>query len=318
MSQHAPPTDDGKQAHDSIPSSHEGAHQEMQLPTLVFLIPYPPLRDTVRRKHGSTPFLIYAPLRQRLTKPAEGQKESIPHKAMRKWQTEETKAEEKGSGFKAKTVKLIGKGMSATKNSGIEFLVRTPKKDNFKELRIFYPSSYPPENMQSDFRALLKSLKRGARRNSIIATALMPFALAFDTLTFIPGPFEITTVWAATSWTGSARATSIANGVNSEKVPIILVSTASMSALTFRLHELCWHQRPDAVAPALTHETPKRGAELANVLLECLKGQLGEELGDADVERDRRRLGADIEAILTKAAKEWGKSIKRGTEKAPT
>ena len=64
-------------------------------------------------------------------------------------------------------------------------------------------------------------------------------------------------------------------------------------------------------------ETPKRGAELANVLLECLKGQLGDELGDADVELDRRRLGKDIEGILAKAAKEWAKTIKRGT-RAPS
>jgi hypothetical protein len=325
MSQHTHPNDDGKPTHDSIHSPLPGEaseemrgemHEEMGDPTIVFLIPYPHLKDTASRKHDSAPFLIYAPLQQRLVKPAKGEKESLPHKAMRKWQTEEVNAEEKGTGLKAKTVKLIGKGMSATKNSGIEFLVRTPKKDRFKELRIFYPSGYPPENMQSDFTALIKHLKRGARKNSIIATTLMPFALAFDTITFIPGPFEITTVWAASSWTGTARATSIANGLNSQKVPIILVSTTLISALTFRLHELCWHQRPDAVAPASMQETPKRGAELAGVLLDCLKGQLGEELENVDVERDRRRLGSDVESILAKAAKEWGKSITR--KKAPT
>jgi len=307
---------DVKQAPGALPSSPpEEAHEEMPEPTVVFLIPFPPLRDTVYRKEDSTPFLIYAPVQRRLVKPAEGQKESLAHKATRKWQTEEVKAGEKKTGFKAKAVKLIGKGMSATKNSGIEFLVRTPKKDKFTELRIFYPSDYPTENMQNDFTALLKHLKRGARKNSIISTALVPFALAFDTLTFIPGPFEITTVWAASSWTGSARASSIANGLNSQKVPIVLVSTASMSALTFRLHELCWHERVDAVAPPSAGQIPGRGAELARVLLDSLKGQFGEELENVDVEQDHRRLGRDIEAILAKAAKEWGKSIKRVTKK---
>jgi hypothetical protein len=115
-----------------------------------------------------------------------------------------------------------------------------------------------------------------------------------------------------TTGTGTARATSIAKSVNSEKVPIVLISAASMSGLTFRLHELCWHEKPEAVAPALTDDTPKRSAELACVLLDCLEGQLGEELDKADVEQDRMRLGNDIEAILAKAAKEWGKSVKRG------
>jgi hypothetical protein len=78
----------------------------MQQPTIVFLIPYPPLRNTVHRKNNSAPFLIYAPLQQRLAKPPEGQKESLPHKARRKWEAEEKQAEEKKTGFKAKTIKV--------------------------------------------------------------------------------------------------------------------------------------------------------------------------------------------------------------------
>ena len=120
MSQHVLPTDDSKQALDPTPSSSQRGSseqsQQTQQPTVVFLIPYPPLRDTVHRKHDSPPFLIYAPLQQKLVKPAEGQKESLPHKAMRKWQSEETKAEAKGTGFKAKAVKVYTHH-SITKNT---------------------------------------------------------------------------------------------------------------------------------------------------------------------------------------------------------
>ena len=75
---------------------------------------------------------------------------------------------------------LIGKGMSMTKNSGIEFLVRTPKEEKLGEIRILYPDSYAQESLKEDFTKLIKQTKKGARKSSVIATALTPFALAFD------------------------------------------------------------------------------------------------------------------------------------------
>jgi hypothetical protein len=103
MSQHT----HGKLAHESMPSMSQGeTHEDTQQPTIVFLIPYPPLRNAFHRKKDSPPFLIYAPLQKLLVKPAKGEKESLPHKAMRKWETEEKNAQEKGTGFKAKSIKV--------------------------------------------------------------------------------------------------------------------------------------------------------------------------------------------------------------------
>ncbi len=70
-----------------------------------------------------------------------------------------------------------------------------------------YPANYPVETLKEDFSALVKQTKNSARKSSIVATGLAPFALVFDTFTFIPGPFEVCCVWAASSWIGTSRAT---------------------------------------------------------------------------------------------------------------
>ncbi|TFK53718.1 hypothetical protein OE88DRAFT_1273728 [Heliocybe sulcata] len=104
-------------------------------PTVALLIPFPkPLHATEKQLAKLPPFVLYAPLAAPLRKPEEGDKEGLAHKAQRKWQEEEREAREKGKGFKAKAVGLISKGMSATKNSRIEFLVRTPNKKKLKEV----------------------------------------------------------------------------------------------------------------------------------------------------------------------------------------
>lgn len=70
--------------------------------------------------------------------------------------------------------------MSLTKNSGIEFLVRTPKKEKLGEIRLLFPSAYPQDSLKEDFNKLIHQTKKGARKSSVIATAMTPFALAFD------------------------------------------------------------------------------------------------------------------------------------------
>jgi len=67
-----------------------------------------------------------------------------------------------------------------TKNSGIEFLTRTPNKKKLKEIRLLFPDSYPAEKLKEDFNTLIKQTKKGARKSSLIATTLAPFALVFD------------------------------------------------------------------------------------------------------------------------------------------
>ena len=84
-----------------------------------------------------------------------------------------------------------------TKTSGIDFLTRTPNKKKLKEvrttlrirsestqyapqIRLMYPSDYPADQLKEDFNKLILQTKAGARKSSIIATTLVPFALVFD------------------------------------------------------------------------------------------------------------------------------------------
>ncbi|KZT71868.1 hypothetical protein DAEQUDRAFT_763366 [Daedalea quercina L-15889] len=293
---------------------------ESEHPTVALLVPFPQLLRPPSKKNAKVPpFLMYAPLAAPLPPPKEGEKQSWKDKAVRKWQKEEAEAREKKTGFKAKAVGLISKGMSATKNSRIEFLVRTPNKKKLMELRFLYPNSWPAENVRQEFTELVKSAKKGAILNGVISTCLAPFALAFDTLTFIPGPFEITAVWSASSWTGAARATGIANRVTSSSLPINFTPVPGLDVLRARMHELCWAVAPRGAipppgqgsggVPLLAGEPAagvKRGPELAGVVLEVFRAH-GEDM--SDVQTDRMVVAQDLERCMKKAAKEWAKAI---------
>ncbi|ETW79432.1 hypothetical protein HETIRDRAFT_322254 [Heterobasidion irregulare TC 32-1] len=235
--------------------------------------------------------------------------------------------------------------MSVTKNSRIELFVRTPGKKKLRELRLFYPSNFPTDNLQARFNALLKAAKSGAIKQGVIATGLLPFVLAFDVLTFVTGPFETNAVWAASSWTGAARATAITNGVTSSTIPPAFVPDARLDPVSYRLQEVCWNRAPRGLVPTPRHRaaaaadtakgnlevdadskragepgpgpsTPapavvvvaKRGGELAALVLELLGEQLGGDL--SGVETDRRLVAEDLEKMLDKGAKEWVKALR--------
>jgi len=285
---------------------------EASHPTVALLIPFPPtLRPPSKKNSKVPPFMIYAPLAAPLPPLKEGEKDSWTNKAVRKWQNEEKEAREKGTGFKAKAVGLISKGMSATKNSRIEFLVRTPNKKKLKELRFVYPSSWSADHVREEFTQLVKSAKKGAIMNGVIATSIAPFALAFDCLTFVPGPFEITAVWSASSWTGAARATGIANRITSSELPISFSPDPHLDLLRFRMHELCYQRvRGGTVSPPSWDSSVggpvKRGPDLAGAVLEVFRTH-GEDM--SDMEMDRRLVAQDLEQCMKKAAKEWQKAI---------
>ncbi|KAH9833281.1 uncharacterized protein C8Q71DRAFT_774876 [Rhodofomes roseus] len=293
---------------------------EADHPTVALLIPFPTLLRPPSKKDAKVPpFLMYAPLAAPLPPPKEGEKQSWKDKAVRKWQKEETEAREKKTGFKAKAVGLISKGMSATKNSRIEFLIRTPNKKKLKELRFLYPKSWPAENVRQEFTELVKAAKKGAIMNGVISTCLAPFALAFDTLTFIPGPFEITAVWSASSWTGAARATGIANRVTSSSLPINFAPVPELDVLRTRMHEMCWAVAPRGAIPPPGQGTGgaplvagehvagiKRGPELAGAALEVFRAH-GEDM--SDLQTDRTIVAEDLERCMKKAVKEWVKAI---------
>ncbi|KZT18074.1 hypothetical protein NEOLEDRAFT_1143865 [Neolentinus lepideus HHB14362 ss-1] len=211
-------------------------------PTVALIIPFPrPLRATDKQLKKLPPFVLYAPLAAPVTKPPEGEKEGLAHKAQRKWQEEEREAREKGTGFKAKAAGL----------------------------RMIYPASYSADDIKTLFTDLIKKAKAGAIRNSIISTAMLPFVLAFDIFTFISGvrpsttpylyanlnpylraasnplppysqPFEINAVWAASSWAGAAQASAISSRITSDKLPLSFSPDAALDIAAYRMWEICW------------------------------------------------------------------------------
>ena len=104
--------------------------------------------------------------------------------------------------------------------------------------------------------------------------------------------------------------------MTSEKVSLNFAATDKLDPLTFRLHEIVAHRaaKGSATLPKWTGGgTPQRGPELANIILQLLQEQLGQDLSAYDT--DKSRLAEDIEDILQKAAKEWTKDTKEYDEK---
>jgi hypothetical protein len=96
-----------------------------------YLIPLPkPRLKGVNAADIPTRFVIYTPPPPPLSKPAPGEKESHWHKTQRKWQEDVRKATISNAsavtwkGVKAKATRAIGKGVSMTKTSNLEFLDR--------------------------------------------------------------------------------------------------------------------------------------------------------------------------------------------------
>jgi len=122
--------------------------------------------------------------------------------------------------------------------------------------------------------------------------------------------FEITAVWAASSVTGAQRASSIASGITSESVPLGFIPEANLNPIAYRLHELCWKEGKKGLftAPIWNGEgSPKRGTELADIIIADLRQHLGEEVRTVDL--DRTRIAEDLEEQLKKASKEYTKAV---------
>ncbi|KAF2809952.1 uncharacterized protein BDZ99DRAFT_462584 [Mytilinidion resinicola] len=98
---------------------------------MAYLIPFPkPRLQGVDPAKVPNRFLVYTPPTPPLSKPAPGEKESKWHKTQRTWQEDVRKATMSNAsgatwkGFKAKTTRAIGRGVSMTKTSNLEFLDR--------------------------------------------------------------------------------------------------------------------------------------------------------------------------------------------------
>ncbi|KAM0755820.1 hypothetical protein T439DRAFT_320528 [Meredithblackwellia eburnea MCA 4105] len=287
-----------------------GSPDIAQQPTITFIIPFPEAPSSCTAK--LPPFLLYAPLAAALKAPEEGEKEKLTKKVERKWQEEERSAKdavsEGNANWKQKGIGFVSKAASWTKNSRVEFLNRTPSAANLKELKVIFPSSMPPDGLQDKFTAVLKAERAAAIRNGVIATVALPFVFVFDTLTFIPGPFELNTLYMVASWTGASRAASISNGVSSNKVAVSFLPDTRLEQIAHRLHQVCWENRKPEVPmekPHWFHEDPPLvGVELAALVLALINVHL--DLGACEqYERNLERLSQDLEDVLLKGAKEW-------------
>ena len=112
-------------------SSETLAHSREPGKLTAYLIPLPkPRLKGVNAADIPTRFVIYTPPPPPLSKPAPGEKESHWHKTQRKWQEDVRKATISNAsavtwkGVKAKATRAIGKGVSMTKTSNLEFLDR--------------------------------------------------------------------------------------------------------------------------------------------------------------------------------------------------
>ncbi|KAH7099840.1 hypothetical protein BKA62DRAFT_708978 [Auriculariales sp. MPI-PUGE-AT-0066] len=280
--------------------------------TVVFAIPLPELPFGMSEKKAASlpPFVLYALPPAPLKRPDEGEKESIVNKAHRTWQEKEREARKDDTTIKNKAIGFISRAMSYTKSSKIEFLGRTHAQ--MEELRVIYPASFPAHNIQEMFTKMIAAVKAAAMRNAVISTAVLPVVFVFDTLTFIPGPFEINAVFAAASWTGAARASSITNGIVGGKLPVNFESDDRLDSLVHRLHiiarEEAQYKVPMAIAEWPHAEPPMEGIELVHLLKAIVTNHLGldaHEKYDPDNENCLR----DIEENLRKGAKEWLSAI---------
>ncbi|KAH8915166.1 hypothetical protein BT69DRAFT_1325530 [Atractiella rhizophila] len=295
--------------------------EEDPIPTVAFAIPFPEAPGaSAENRAKAPPFVLYSPAEAHFEAPEEGEKESMVRMAQRKWQETQREAKEalkkEATGekiaVKDKAMGYVGKAVDATKNSRIEFLNRAPATSKIKELRVIYPASFPVEDIQEKFTTMLKTTKSAAIRNGVIATALLPFVFVIDTVTFLPGPFEISAIWCAASWRGASRASSMSNAVSNATIRSKFTPTPLLDSFAFRLHEHCWELVQDRAVigpPSWTSDQPlMTGVELAALCLAIVTQECG--LGAADgLERNLELMHDDLESVLRKGAEEWASSI---------
>ncbi|KAF2190440.1 hypothetical protein K469DRAFT_721298 [Zopfia rhizophila CBS 207.26] len=114
-----------------VPSTEPPKHTREPGKLTAYLIPYPkPRLQGVRVEDIPDRFLVYTPPAPPLSKPAPGEKEGHWHKTQRQWQEDVRKATmSKASkatwkGMKATATIVIGRGVSLTKTTNLEFLDR--------------------------------------------------------------------------------------------------------------------------------------------------------------------------------------------------
>ncbi|OCK88363.1 uncharacterized protein K441DRAFT_589094 [Cenococcum geophilum 1.58] len=328
-------------------SSETLTHSRERGKLTAYLIPLPkPRLKGINAADIPTRFVIYTPPPPPLSKPAPGEKESHWHKTQRKWQEDVRKATISNAsavtwkGVKAKATRAIGKGVSMTKTSNLEFLDRVsdgaiasavpsssssstppaspgkpPKR--LEALKLVYPPSLAlsPDAVRAEFTASLLRTRARSQRDAVVASSLLPLAAAVDVsliLTF-GGLMEVSAVWAHSSIRGARTSKRVAKGLakgkekSKEKNPGIALSLAQsphIEVLRAYLEMQCL-RREFAMFPQLDGMS---GDVTEAAALEAIGWKPGriEKLTKAEDEAWQvREAKEDLRRLMKKGAAEW-------------
>lgn len=185
---------------------------EIELPSLIFAIPFPRAAAGYETTKDTPPFLLYTFPRSVYQRPPKDpvtgkRKEKLLKKVERKWQEEVKEGEDIKRGevkeagvwsrFKGALIRDASAAIKYMPNNAIEVLGRLPPKTKLGKLTIVYPVSsesslgidvnYPSEDeIEENFLSLLSKACKKARAQTLISGCLLPFTLAIDVFVVVP------------------------------------------------------------------------------------------------------------------------------------
>jgi len=328
---------------------------------IAYLIPFPKPDTQVLFKRKDTQglpdrYMVYTPPPPPLLAPKEGEKEARLHKIQRKWQEEVREAKTKPSpiktwkGVKGRTAKGADYGIKWITSSNLDFLNRVPdskpakntsklsekhldehgektsQPGGLEELVLIYPSSMSGTEMQirEEFINSLLRTKSKAERDAIIATGLLPIALAIDLLlVFFGGLFEIDAVWLYMSVKGAKTARAV-----TKRLASFAESEADMSGKYLRLRfvpspnaevmeKYLYAQCHARDSKLFMREVEMPGeSDILEAIGWCPSLVGGERKSVEDEQWELEEVKDDLKGTFRKGAKEWDKWCK-GFERDP-
>lgn len=315
---------------------------------VAYLVPFPkPVLLNTDAEQTPLRFLIYTPPPPPLGKPVEGEKESKVRKVQRKWQEEVRAAKTSQAktmswkGVRAGATKGINHLMGKTTGSNIDFLGRismeskadshaddgyeedeaTSKTVGLEEMVLLYPSSLPgsPEQIREEFINSMVSTKSKAQRDAIIASGLLPVAVAVDVLATLVWPFgglaEIDAVWAYGNIRGAKTARNVTKRLTSSgsadqdqaQLQLTLSPHPRLDILERYLLAKCHERDPlrfpwGAIGPTDTDVLDAIGWNPSQAG--------GETRNWEDEQWEISEVKDDLKSVMGKGAKEWNKWCK--------
>ncbi|EFP76588.1 hypothetical protein PGTUg99_003562 [Puccinia graminis f. sp. tritici] len=194
---------------DQVPSP---TSPEIELPSLIFAIPFPRAVEGYQATKETPPFLLYTFPRSVYEKPPKDpvtgkRNEKLLKKVERKWQEEVKEGEDIKRGevkeagvwprFKGALIRDAAAAIKYMPSNAMEALARLPPKTKLGKLTIVYPVStnsshvidvnYQGENeIEENFLNLLYKARKKARTQTLISGCLLPLTLAIDVFVVVP------------------------------------------------------------------------------------------------------------------------------------